>query len=160
MNNLFPKIFIALIGGCAGYFLSNKSCAIDDLFSKTFIALLGGCIGYFFSNKKYVNEKQREAYAEYLDALQNYINTPEKKEFSAFQKATNKVLLFADDKIAEKVNNYFDDCTTRGKRTLSAEEHKNVHDMIFKAMRKELGLSNKKIGTCSISKYDPQAKKR
>lgn len=137
---------------------------MNNLFLSFITALIGGYIGFFFSNKSYVKEKQREAYAEYLDALQNYLNTLEEDApfdvFSSFQKATNKVLLFAGHKTAEKVNNYFDDCTTRGKRTLSAEEHKNAHDMIFKAMRKELGLSNKKIGTCSISRYDPQAKKR
>ena len=137
---------------------------MDNLFLSFITAFIGGYIGFFFSNKGYIKEKQREAYAEYLDALQNYINTSGKDTpfdvFSSFQKATNKVLLFSDHKTAEKVNNYFDCCTTRGGKSLSKEEHQEAQDMIFKAMRKELGLSNKKIGTCSISRYDPQAKKR
>lgn len=123
-------------------------------------AIIGGIIqswvSHKFTNKEVTLDKQREAYADYLDALQNNINkSNDAISFENFQKATNKVLLFASNKTAKLINKYFSDSTTIGDNTLTAEEHKKAHDEIFRSMRSDLNLSNKNIGTCSLSRHDP-----
>ena len=129
-----------------------------------FSAVLGGFIqswvSHNFTNKKVTLDKQREAYAEYLEALQNNINKQDDNTaFECFQKATNKVLLFASDKTAKLINDYFSDSTTIGEHNLTAEQHQQAHNDIFKSMRDDLGLSNDDIGICALRRHDPSLKK-
>ena len=128
-----------------------------------FSAILGGFIqswiSHNFTNKEVTLDKQREAYTEYLEALQNNINKQDSMAFECFQKATNKVLLFASDKTAKLINDYFSNSTTIGEDSLTAEKHQEAHDSIFKSMRDDLGLSNDDIGICALRRHDPSLKK-
>lgn len=128
-----------------------------------FSAALGGFIqswiSHNFTNKEITLEKQREAYAEYLEALQNNINRQDDAAFECFQKATNKVLLFASDKTAKLINDYFSNSTTIGTHSLTAEKHQEAHNNIFKSMRDDLALSNNDIGICALRRHDPSLKK-
>ena len=117
-------------------------------------------ISHKFTNEEVTLNRQREAYADYLDALQNNINkSNDAISFENFQKATNKVLLFASNETAKLINKYFSDSTTIGDHTLTAEEHQKAHNEIFISMRNDLNLSNKDIGTCSLSRHDPSLKR-
>ena len=127
-------------------------------------AVIGGFIqswiSHNFTNKEITLNKQREAYAEYLDALQNNINSQnDGVVFENFQKATNRVLLFASKNTARLINNYFSSVTTIDEHSLTADEHKQAHDKIFKSMRTDLKLSNKNIGICSLSRHEPLLRK-
>lgn len=132
---------------------------IISFFSAALGGLIQSWISHNFTNKELILNKQREAYAEYLDILQNYINKSEDSiAFENFQKATNKVLLFASDETAKLINQYFSDSTTIREHSLTAEEHQQSHDKIFKSMRNDLCLPNSNIGICSLKRYDPSLK--
>ena len=118
---------------------------------KFIIVILTALVTYFFTKKQMDLSDKRKAYSEYLIALQNYINN---NQFTLFQEATNNMLLFASEKTAKLVNEYFANASTLNKGSLSANEHKKAHDEIIKSMRKDLGFIKNKIGECSLYKYD------
>lgn len=141
---------------CTQWFNSEWFIALFSFVSAIIGGLIQSWISHKFTNKEVTLDKQREAYAEYLCFLQDYINkSDDNVAFENFQKATNKVLLFASDKTARLINQYFSDSTTIGNHSLTKEEHQLTHNKIFESMRDDLTLSNECIGICSLSRYDP-----
>ena len=113
--------------------------------------LLTALVTYFFTRKQMDMSDKRKAYSEYLIGLQNYINNA---DFKLFQEVTNKMLLFASERTAKLVNQYFIYASTKSSISLSAKEHEKAHDEIIKSMRRDLGFIKNNVGRCALYRYD------
>lgn len=118
---------------------------------KVITILLTAIVTYFFTRKQMDMSDKRKAYSEYLIGLQNYINN---SDFKLFQEVTNKMILFASERTAKLVNQYFIDASTKSGTSLSAQEHENAHNEIIKSMRRDLGFIKNNIGQCALYRYD------
>lgn len=128
-------------------------------------AVLGAALTAFFAYRFEIQkskfEKQRDAYFEFIVALQSVMNN-DKDSTKKLLDSRNKVMVYGSEETLRYVDNYIIEVIgeSQKKGILPTKEiHENSQTKIIKAMRKDLKLSSSGLDKIILIRYDnnPQA---
>ena len=148
-------IYIAMISACSAIFGAFVPLVISYFTKKKELENSIELMNKQYNNNQNTTniEIKRREYAAFIDALQQERNTG--NNFADFQNSVNKILLFANDKTASLINNYFIAiCNAEiSKQELTEDVHDESQCKIINAMRADLGVSNSYIDNIMLASY-------
>lgn len=110
-------------------------------------------------NRKENNRKlQTEKYEYFILAMQNMMNNSSNSNcFANFQNAVNQILIYADNDTAVIINEYYRRMIELQQQNagLNSERHKKYQGEIINSIRKNIGVSNKKLDDVYLIAFDP-----
>lgn len=109
------------------------------------------------SNSSKLNDIRRQEYVNYLAALQKLINNSNETNFISLQNSTNKLILYADKKLARLVNEYLQTIVerTNAGNSISLKENNDYQTRIVNEMRVEIGITDGDLHQVSLVRAFP-----
>ena len=140
---------------------TNLSTALIAAGSACLGALIPCLFSYFGKRQEFNNNRKtqlddirRNAFKDFIKALQTMMNDGSKNSFLTLQESVNNLLLFAGPKLSSSVNEFY---TILIQRTiqgnpLTEEEQTKYRTDIINAMRKEIGISDDELKKVTMIK--------
>lgn len=128
-------------------------------------ALCGGLIGSIASvvvnwqnisgeRKNKQIDLKTESYIEFINSMQDLMNTFNDNNFHRFQEAICKILIIADKETAKNINGYYKALIQSvSTKPLNNEQHNEFQNKIINSIRKDLKISKDEIDDVYLVKY-------
>lgn len=131
-NEMNTTVAIALISAGAALFGSS-------------IGLIGQVINNHNTRQLQIEDVKRDKYSDLIRQMQLVNNNPSKETFEQFQSAVNMAYLFACDRVASLLNQYYKNVICGTLSQDSNAVHKKYQSDIINAMREDLGIGKQPI---------------
>lgn len=109
------------------------------------IGLIGQVINNHNTRQLQIEDVKRDKYSDLIRQMQLVNNNPSKETFEQFQSAVNMAYLFACDRVASLLNQYYKNVICGTLSQDSNAVHKKYQSDIINAMREDLGIGKQPI---------------
>lgn len=114
-------------------------------------AIMGSSVGlisqiaeHSHDRKARMIERRINAYLDFIDSMQLFMNRSSSENFTKFQRAANVIMIIAANPVSTEVNAYYMHLveSSNNQNPLNEKEHSQYQNRIINLMRKDVGAAS------------------